>query len=133
MNERARRVFFDFEKALKNLKQAVKVAQDNLTIDGTIKRFELTFEISWKLMKAYLEDLGIICKNPRDCFKQAYLNGLIDDETVWMKMIDDRNLLVHTYTLEESRGIFANVKKIYLKQFECLYNKVSQEVEGESE
>lgn len=127
MNERGKRIFSDFEKVLRNLKQATEVAKDDLAIDGTIKRFELCYELAWKLIKAYLEDMGIICKNPRDCFKQAYINELIDDETVWMEMIDDRNLLVHTYTFEESRNVFEHVRKSYVHSFEYLYARIDRE------
>lgn len=129
MRERVKRLFGDFEKTLNNLKLGIQIATDELDIDGTIKRFELCYELSWKLMKTYLEDKGIICKNPRDCFKQAHINGLIDDEVVWMKMIDDRNLLVHTYTFEESRDVFEHVKESYIFSFEYLYDEIAKEVE----
>jgi len=129
MRERVKRFFGDFEKALNNLKLGIRIATDELDIDGAIKRFELCYELAWKLMKVWLEDKGIICKNPKDCFKQAYTNGLIDDETGWMKMIDDRNLLVHTYTSEESRDIFDNIKNSYVNSFEYLYNAIVKEAE----
>lgn len=79
-----------------------------------------------ELIKEYLADLGIICKNPRECFKQAVINGLIENEMEWMEMIEDRNLLVHTYTSEESREIFEKVKNIYLTLFENFYDKIKR-------
>lgn len=131
MRERVKKFFDDFSKALKNIRVGIDTTIDDLDIDGTIKRFELCYELAWKLIKTYLEDKGIICKNPKDCFKQAYINGLINDETVWMRMIDDRNLLVHTYTGEESRDVFENVKEAYVNSFEYLYNKISMGVDDE--
>lgn len=127
MRERVKKLYRDFENAVKNLKNAVQTAIDDLDIDGTVKRFELCFELSWKIIKAYLEDKGIICKNPRECFKQAKLNGLIEDEKIWMDMIEDRNLLVHTYTCEDSREIFENIKKKYLNSFSTLYEFLEKE------
>lgn len=131
MRERAKKFFNDFEKAFQNLKIGVEKAEDELDIDGTIKRFELCYEISWKLIKQYLEDVGIICRNPRDCFKQAVINGIIKNEYDWMNMCDDRNLLVHTYTFEESRRIFDKIKEKYIKLFENLYEIMKEKIKME--
>lgn len=120
----------NFKKALENLKYAVENAEDDMQIDGAIKRFELCYELAWKTIKAYLADLEIVVKNPRDCFKYANQNGLINDYTVWMDMIEDRNILVHTYTFEESREIFGHLKEKYLEAFEFLYEKITEDKEG---
>lgn len=127
MRERVKRLFSDFARALSNLKDAITNAQDELDIDGTIKRFELCYELCWKFIKVYLEDEGIICKGPRDCFKQAVINGLLDDEIKWMEMIDDRNFLVHTYSSEESREVFNKIKESYLDLFQKLSTKIIEE------
>ena len=127
MRERVKRYFKDFERAFENLSDAVKIAHTDVEIDGTIKRFELCYELSWKLMKEWLADKGIICKNPRDCFKYAYENNLIEDESTWLGMIEDRNILVHTYTFEESRTIFDKIKNNYLGAFKKLYEKIKEE------
>lgn len=126
MRERVERFFVDFEKAVKNLETAIDTAIDELDMDGTIKRFELCYELSWKLIKEYLADKGVITKNPRDCFKEAFANNLINNEDVWIKMLEDRNYLVHTYTFEESRKIFKHIKDLYLSEFKHLYRIVDQ-------
>jgi nucleotidyltransferase substrate binding protein (TIGR01987 family) len=131
MRERVERTFLDFEKALNNLKTAVEKAVDDLDIDGTIKRFELCYELSWKIIKLYLEDLGIICKNPRDCFKQAKINNLINDEVVWMEMIDTRNQLVHEYSSDFSREIFEKIKNDYVRILEELYKNIKERSEDD--
>ena len=126
MRERVKRYSEQFERALINLKTGAESAVDDLDIDGTIKRFELCYELSWKLIKEYLADLGLICKSPRECFKFAFENRLIDSENNWTSMIDDRNALVHTYTHEESREIFQRIKSSYIGSFEFLLHKVIQ-------
>jgi nucleotidyltransferase substrate binding protein (TIGR01987 family) len=112
MRERIKMTILDFEKAFNNLKSAVEKAVDDLDINGTIKKFELCYELSWKIIKLYLEDIGIICKNPRDCFKQAKINNLIEDKTIWMEMIETRNQLVHEYSSEFSREFLRKLKMI---------------------
>jgi len=129
MNQRTKRTLQEYERAVKNLEIACKNAVDELDIDGGIKRFEIVFELSWKLIKEYLADLGIICRNPRTCFKNAYQNNLINDENTWLEMIEDRNLVVHTYSFEESRAIFDRVKEKYLSAFKWLLQKIKEEEE----
>ncbi len=126
MNERLKRNFDNFHKAFGNLQVAADKAKTDLEIDGTIKRFELCYELSWKLIKEALSNIGIICKNPRDCFKQAFINGLIKDEKNWLMMIDDRNRLVHTYDFGNSREIFENIKKYYVSLYEWLIERVEE-------
>jgi len=127
MNKRGKKTLSDFERALDNLKIACNQAQTELEIDGTIKRFELCYELGWKLIKEYLADLGLICKNPRDCFKQAYNNDLIANKEHWLKMIEDRNLLVHTYNFANSRSIFENIHNMYLDAFYALLRRIKDE------
>lgn len=131
MKERLDRTFSDFEKATQNLKVAVEIADDDLSIDGTIKRFELCYELSWKVIRLYLEDLGIICRNPRECFKQAKINGLIEDEIMWMEMIEDRNRLVHEYSSEFSRELFGKIKSKYAKILEDLYLNLKEKLKDD--
>jgi len=131
MRERVKRTFLDFEKAFNNLKSAVEKAVDDLDIDGTIKRFELCYELSWKIIKLYLEDLGIICKSPRDCFKQAKINNLIEDEVTWIEMIETRNQLVHEYSSDFSREIFEKIKSDYVMILEELYKNIKERLEND--
>jgi len=126
MNERLKRNFNDFKNALNNLKIAGNEAKTDLEIDGAIKRFELCYELAWKLIKTVLADKGIICRNPRDCFKQAVINELIADEEVWLNMIEDRNELVHLYQFANSRKIFENIKSEYIKSFTFLLQKTKE-------
>ena len=87
--------------------------------------------MSWKIIKLYLEDLGIICKNPRDCFKQAKINNLTENENMWMEMIDTRNELVHEYSSEFSREIFDKIKTDYVNILEDLYNNIKERLKDD--
>ncbi len=46
MRERVKRYFDDFETALRNLEAGIEQSKDDLDIDGSIKRFELCYELS---------------------------------------------------------------------------------------
>jgi nucleotidyltransferase substrate binding protein (TIGR01987 family) len=70
-----------------------------------VKRFEFTYEMSWKAIKRCLDYLGIQCLSPRACFKEAYAQGLLKDEGIWLEMIEQRNLTSHVYDEAEIRGL----------------------------
>ncbi len=126
MKSRLSRLMEDCEGALKALEEGVAVAKSDLEIEGAIKRLELTYELAWRLIKELLEILGVVCRNPRLCFKLAYENGLTQEQEVWLRMIENRNRLVHVYSYWDSRQIFENVRKNYLGEF----IKLKERVEG---
>ena len=56
--------------------------------------------------------------------KEALRMGYIDQEDVWLKMIDDRNLSSHVYDEKEVQKIYQRVKTLYLPQFELVGEKL---------
>ncbi|WP_163580800.1 HI0074 family nucleotidyltransferase substrate-binding subunit [Gracilibacillus saliphilus] len=58
---------------------------------------ESTIELSWKLLKDYLESEGYIVKSPRETIKQAFQMELIDNGHIWMDALAQRNLTTYTY------------------------------------
>ncbi|PZC46652.1 MAG: Nucleotidyltransferase substrate binding protein like [Chloroflexi bacterium] len=86
-----------FRAAVERLEEALCLPQSPVVRDSGIKRFELCFELSWKVIQSFLRDRGLDCRSPRDCFREAFSYGLITNEEVWLQMISDRNLSVHTY------------------------------------
>lgn len=92
---------------------------DDIYLDLVVKRFEFTFEMSWKALKRVLSYLGIEAKNPRMVFKEAYAQEIINDEAIWLDMIEQRNLSSHVYDESEIKGILAK-KEAYQKAFLAL-------------
>ena len=70
---------------------------EDVYLDLVVKRFEFTYEMSWKALKRYLSFLGIEVTNPRNVFKEAYAQSIISGETIWLDMIEQRNLSSHIY------------------------------------
>ena len=46
---------------------------------GAIQAFEFCFELAWKTIKRILTQKGIDVRSPRDAFREAAANNLIDD------------------------------------------------------
>lgn len=78
---------------------------EDIYLDLIVKRFEFTYEMSWKALKRYLEFLGFEPKNPRMTFQEAYSQQLIADEEIWLDMIEQRNLSLHIYDESEIKEI----------------------------
>jgi len=65
--------------------------------DAVIKRFEVSFEYSWKLMKVAAEYEGSEAPGPRPAIQEAVKYGWIDDPEFWAYALDARNGSVHDY------------------------------------
>jgi len=116
--------FENFEKSFLLLKNAIDIKNPSIIEKaGIIQFFEITFELSWKLMKDYLEYLGYQVKSPREAIKTAYSIELINNGDKWLKMLMDRNLTTHTYDEDNSEEIYEKIKNDYFSLLEDLYKK----------
>ena len=77
---------------------------------AVIKAFELTFELSWKAMKDYLEYAGISASTPREVIKEGFKSGSIADGQAWMNLLDRRNRLVHVYDQAHATKVVAEIE-----------------------
>ena len=103
--------FSKFKKALQAL-DAIhdKPMQiDRSNIDATIQRFEFTFELFWKSLKDFFYEKGLELHYPKDIIKQAYSDKIINDEKLWLQMLQDRNLTSHTYDEALADEIFLRI------------------------
>lgn len=126
-----REKLFNYAKAVERLKESLdRGDSDDLVLDGAIQRFEFTYELSWKLLKAYLAYSGLTdVGTPREAFKEAFATGLITEGDVCIDMIDDRNLTSHTYDQAEARRIFERIRNKYFKELAKLKETISRETE----
>lgn len=128
--ERLRERLENYKKALKRLEEALGKKPDPYIYDSVIKRFEFTYELAWKLMKALIEyQGGESVSFPRGIFKEAYARGLIKDGEVWLGMLEDRNLTSHTYDEASAKKIYQRVKDIYAIHLALLAQIVERELE----
>jgi nucleotidyltransferase substrate binding protein (TIGR01987 family) len=121
----------NYKQALLRLEEALKEKEpDQFVFDATIKRFEFTYELGWKLMKAVIEYKG--GENvlfPRDVFKEAFAKGMLKNGEVWLEMLKDRNLSSHTYNQEMAREVYQRIKNKYFSEFLGLVCTIQGEME----
>lgn len=119
----------DLEKALTKLHESLKrdYKEDDIVIDATIQRFEFTYELSWKLMKAYLEYNGNLQGiSPRRAIQESFKEGIIIDGEGWLKMLHDRNQTSHTYNEDTALEIFENIGKNHITLFDQFLDKMKE-------
>lgn len=111
--------FETLKKMLKKLEAALEkdAHLDELYLDGTIQRFEFVYELSWKLMKSYLEYQGTEVVSPRETFREGFKDGMISDATEWINLMINRNKTSHTYKEETAWDIYDKIKSEYIVLF----------------
>ncbi|MCS7232205.1 MAG: nucleotidyltransferase substrate binding protein [Elusimicrobiota bacterium] len=121
----------NYEKALAQLRKAVSIYKqqeiNELEQQGLIKAFEYTFELSWNLMRDYLMFQGISgISGSRDTIKNAFKFEIIEDDKVWLEMIEARNLTTHTYDEELAKEITKKIVDKYYSFLEKLLKKFEE-------
>ena len=119
--------FQNYEKAITRLNEGIEQFDktDTLQRDGLIQRFEFTFELAWKTLKAIFEDEGLIGLNsPKTVLREAFSSDLIHDEDKWLSMLNDRNSSTHIYSEELAIEICNNITSKYIKAFEALMEQI---------
>ena len=108
--------FEDYSRACEKLQSALTkdISADDLYLDGVIQRFEFCFELSWKLMKAYLSFEGIESNSPRSSIRESFKIGLITEAENWLDMLEKRNLSSHTYDEETAIEIYQHISQKYI-------------------
>ena len=116
----------DFEKALERLKEGLTedCSVNSMTIDGTIQRFEFTFELAWKLGGDVLEYRGIEANNPRSIIKELFKEEMIQDGELWIRMLEDRNKTSHIYDENQAKVIYDKIKRNYYRLLEEFKQKL---------
>ncbi|MBI2436946.1 MAG: nucleotidyltransferase substrate binding protein [Candidatus Magasanikbacteria bacterium] len=116
-------LFESFSLSIQRLEEILSQPKTIITRDAAIKRFELTFELVWKVLQKYLGEEGIICNSPKSCFKSAFQTELIIDTPEWLEMIEDRNLTVHTYDEETADDVYHRLAT-YLYMFKQIQKEL---------
>ena len=117
----------EYSEAVDNFEEILKRREDPRSLDyaiirdSAIKRFELAFDMSWKVVKAWLEEKGTICVSPLDCFREAYRGGIIEYQDVWTRVVKTRNKTAHVYKEKLAEEVYSELPE-FLAAFQDLKN-----------
>lgn len=120
--------FISFKQSLDRFNEILKEKESITIRDASIQRFEFTTELAWKSIQQFLREHKIICRSPKECFKEAFKFDLIADDSAWLQMIEDRNLTVHTYDENTATEVYRRLPK-YLPFLIGLREKLQRELE----
>lgn len=129
------------QKAIHQLEEALEYCQSDLAKNdarlaqhlraGAIQAFEFTYELSFKMLKRFLE---ISEPNPasvdemtfNEIIRKGFEIGLLHSEiTDWKEFRRDRGTTSHTYNENKARDIFECIPK-FLIESKFLYNKIQK-------
>ena len=119
--------FDNYGRAFVLLREAIELGQERqlsqLEREGIIQRFEYTWELVWQTLKDYLDYQGIIIDDvtPRSVIKAAYAANIISRGDDWMKALDARNKMSHTYNFKVFEQVIASIQDTFLDLFDEVY------------
>ena len=127
--------YHSYCKCLDNLKKSLTAnPADDFVLEGTTQNFNLTFDLSWKVLKDVLvKSMGITdfaIGSPREVLQTAFTNGLIDSD-MWLQMLKCRNALAHDYDGEYAMTVFSRIITEYYRLFEKLKNTLEKYYVGD--
>ncbi len=110
------------QKVFEQFRQDLTTDKDKT---ATVQAFGFCYELSWKLMQRALNSKGLEVASPKDTFRQAALNHLIDDPELWFEFQKKRNLTVHSYN-KENLEIIVSIFDIFSQEMERLIAKLRE-------
>jgi len=126
------------QQSLKNFEKAVEKLIEFLNFweshpseavqAGVIQAFEFTFEIFWKTFQKIGQSEGVAIASPKAALSFAFQSGFIENEAIWLNLLNDRNMTSHTYHEMLAQEIFERIKEAYALEFDKVYKKLSTKI-----
>lgn len=122
--------FANYRRAFVLLREAIAISEQReltqLEKEGVIQRFEYTWELAWKTLKDLLEAEGVDLPTitPAATIKAALAARLIDRGDGWMRTLDARNKMAHTYNFAAFETVVADIHAEYLALFDDLHERL---------
>ena len=125
--------FQNFEKAFEALQRRIDEYEQHPNVEAyqmaLISSFIIMYELSWNILKDYLQNEGVDVKNsPRNVFRSAFQNELILKIEPWMESIIKRNQTVHTYHDKTLREVIQFITETFYPIVRDLYFQLKKEL-----
>lgn len=112
-----------FERAIASLKEALDAhavePQNRFILDSCIHRFEYTYEISWKMLKRFIEATEaspgeVDAMSFADLIRTGSEKGLLKNGwDAWKKYREARAATSHSYNEKKALEVFAQIPAFY--------------------
>ncbi|MBT4962790.1 MAG: nucleotidyltransferase [Francisellaceae bacterium] len=109
------------KKALLQIEKSLQYCNSELAVNdleilkqfksASIQAFEYTFELSIKMLKRQLKEMGMAAEevdffNYKDLIRAGAEKGLLEEPTLWFKYRDRRNITSHTYNESKADEVY---------------------------
>jgi nucleotidyltransferase substrate binding protein (TIGR01987 family) len=123
-----------FCKTLDNLEEINRrhPPYDVVVTAGLCSLFAQCFEQSCQAMKECLSWMGereAGTASPRQIVKLSHEAGLIQDESGWVKAMEERKLEIYTFNREVADTMIADTRNIFLPMFHGLMTELKKRYE----
>jgi len=124
-----KRCFQSYKKALATLRSAARLAASRELTDlekqGVIRGFVFTLGLACDVMRDYLEGRGASdIVGRKAAVRQAFSEGLIDNEQAWMDMLKARNLVARSYDDEAAKNLSETITSKYYSHLNAFSRKM---------
>ena len=130
--QRWKQRFQNFEKAFQVFQRRIDEYEKAKDIEvfqmALIQAFEIILELSWKTLKDYLENEGLLVNTPKSVIRQAFQSGVIHNGEDWMEALNQRNLTTHTYENETARMVLSFIDERFYSIVRDLYYDLKKEL-----
>lgn len=121
----------NFCASLKNMKEIYDYDEpyNAVVLTGLVGLYEICFEQSWKMMKEILEIHGYeegATGSPKIILRTAYRAGMIKNEDAWLRALQERNNVTHSYNEKIALEIVRQAKAIFYDLFVQLKDEIDK-------
>jgi nucleotidyltransferase substrate binding protein (TIGR01987 family) len=126
------------EKSLCNAERALRKLElflsqepySEISRSAVIQAFEFTFEALWKLLQKWGAYEGVTVQSPKSALSFGFHRGVCLVEQLWLNMVRDRNLTVHTYDEALAEQIHRLIRSQYAAAMAATIMATRREIEG---
>lgn len=112
----------NFCASLLNMEEIYRYEEpyNTVILTGMVGLYEICFEQSWKMMKGILGLHGYeesATGSPKIILKTAFKAGMIKDEGLWLRALQERNNVAHSYNQKIALEIVSQAKESFYEMF----------------
>ena len=125
--------FENFSRVLGELEAAIVIRasrpMNDLEAAGTIKRFEMCFELGWKVLQDFVADSGapLDIRAPKYAIRAGLAANLIVDGDGWIEAMKLRNRTTHEYSSTAAMAAIEEIEGRHLPLFQALRQKLDDQ------
>lgn len=116
-----------YHQALLRLQAALSKEpdEDGISVDATVHRFEVCFELAMKLLKVMIIYEGIEVDSYRSAIREGWKQGMLTDAEVWLDMYEKSSLTMHNYDESVATLGYRLIKEEYVSLLLALDDRLT--------